>query len=62
MKNFSNFIQLVIMLRISPGSFLHNMDGLYSNFATDEVLITYNPSKQKGALEFLKKALLGLSY
>ena len=39
------------------------MDGLYSNFATDEVLIlAINPSKQKGALEFLKKALLGSSY
>lgn len=49
-KRRGKLIQLVIMLHISdkvnkkspglPCSFLHNMDGLHSNFATNEVVIT----------------------
>ena len=49
LKAFSNFIQLVTMLCILQKRnnkigvtvlVLHNMDGLYSNFATDEAGIT----------------------
>ena len=38
---------------------LNNMDGVYSNFATDQVA---NTNQQKRAIEILRKALIGLIY
>ena len=41
------------------GARLHIVDGLYSNFATDEIVSTY---QQKRAIEILRIALIRLIY